>query len=134
MNSTQYAHPPRIPLLSPQSVFDHRPVALHGKHEFGTDYYTGREARIPDQRLEEWTIIPKVNPLPGFTEVQKPIYEYPEVTGVFMRPPKLTNRQIARVSAATYEIESEQVLNRLAGMPPLQYSRQWDESYARYMY
>lgn len=134
MNSTQFHKPPGIPLISPSSVFDHRPVARHGRNEFGMRAAEGRAQRIPDIGIEEWCLMPKVIPLMGFSEVGKPIYQYPEVTGAIMKPPARTNQQIARVSAATYEIESEQILRRLAGKPPMHYTRQWDQSYERYMY
>lgn len=134
MNVSQYAQPPRIPLYAPSRAFDVRPVALHGQEERGMPYQEARKERIPDPDLVVWTITPKVVPLPGYTENIKQIYEYPEVTGAIMKPPALVNEQVARVSPATYEVESEQVLNRLAGVPPILYNRQWDESYYRYEY
>jgi hypothetical protein len=137
MNSTQFAHPPGIALYSPSSAFDLRPVAQHGQHEKGMAAHQGRDLRIPDPKLEEQRVMPRIHILPGYTEVRKPVYNYPntnEGTGALMKPPALVNTQVARVSAKTYEIESVQVLNRLAGMPPVQYNRQWDQSYPRYEY
>lgn len=115
-------------------VFDTRPVALHGKNEFGLSAKTASKLRIPDEQTEEWCILPPVDPLPGYTEVMKNVYEYPENTGAIMKPPALVNHQVARVSAKTYEIEGPRVLDRLEGLPPIQYNRQWDQSYYRYEY
>ncbi len=137
MNSTQYQHPPQIPLYSPMRAFDLRPIQRHGQNEFGMTAARGRELRIPYPSQEAVRILPKIIKYPGYTETLTPIYRYPntnEGTGAFMKPPALVNKQVALVSGRTYEIEFEQVKDRLAGMPPIQYNRQWDESYYRYMY
>lgn len=121
-------------MYDPMPVFDSRPVALHGRDEFGWSAGRASKLRIPDPKTEEWCILPAITPLPGYTEVKKNIYEYPEMTGAIMKPPALTNHQVARVSAKTYEIEGPMVKARLAGLPPVQFNRQWDQSYYRYEY
>ncbi len=139
MQSTQFNQPPQIPLKAPQGVFDTRPLQYHGQQRYGLPAAEARALRMPAPDL-----LPELNMhyptkltyRPGYTENKKPIYNYPEMTGVFMRPPALrdTNHQIALISSKTYEIEQPQVVDRLNGAAPLRISRTWDEAYPRYMY
>lgn len=125
MQSKQSSKPPLIPIKTGDSEFDKIPVALHGQNEKGPDAKKITETAIPNVALLESNIIPYITPLPGYTENHKFIYEYPEVTGARMRPPILGSTEVARVSPASYEVESWNVMERLRGAPPIEYPRQW---------
>ena len=139
MQVTQYNQPPRQPFFISDKAFDSRPIPFHGVDNYGIPAEEDKRLKMPNPAKvpEENLHYPfKLQYRPGFTENRKPVYEYPEVTGVFMRPPALrkTNHQIAQVSGRTYEIEGEQVKARLAGAPALELNRTWDSSYQRYIY